>query len=412
MKLSRQPEVNIGMIGHVDHGKTTLTKTLTGEWTDRHSEEIKMGISIKLGYADAMFYKCPQCMPSVCYSTKSKCRICGSKTERLRAVSFVDAPGHETLMAIMISGAALMDGAILLIAANEPCPQPQTKEHLTVLNLIGAKNIVIVQNKIDLMTENECKIHYEQIKKFVKGTSAEGSPIIPISAHHDINIDVLIEAIEKYIPTPERESSKPARAYIARSFDINKPGTKPRDLKGGVLGGSLIWGKLKIADELEIRPGIAVGGKKGSKREPIFTKVETLISGGKKFKRLTSGGLIGIGTTLDPSLTKSDGLTGNVAGIPGSLPPVWNELNLEIHLLERLVGSSEGEKIGDIKIRENLMLSVGTTITVGNVTALHKKNIDVTLRIPVCADVGERVAISRRFTGRWHIIGYGVISSE
>jgi translation initiation factor 2 subunit 3 len=153
MSLPRQPEVNIGMIGHVDHGKTTLTQRLTGKWTDVHSEEIKRGISIKLGYADAAFYKCPKCKEPQCYCTKNKCPICSSATELLRVVSFVDSPGHETLMAVMLSGAAIMDGAVLVIAANEPCPQPQTREHLAALDIVGTKNIIIVQNKIDLVSE-------------------------------------------------------------------------------------------------------------------------------------------------------------------------------------------------------------------------------------------------------------------
>ena len=233
--LPKQPEVNIGMIGHVDHGKTTLTQRLTGKWTDEHSEEIKRGISIKLGYADTAFYKCPSCPEPQCYTTKETCPYCGSKTELLRAVSFLDAPGHETLMAVMLSGASLMDGAVLLIAANEPCPQPQTREHLMAMEIAGIKNIVIVQNKIDLVSEKQALKHYEQIKEFVKGTCAEDAPIIPISAHHDINIDVLIKAIEEKIPTPKRDLSKDPLMYVARSFDINKPGSRPKDLKGGVI---------------------------------------------------------------------------------------------------------------------------------------------------------------------------------
>jgi translation initiation factor 2 subunit 3 len=222
MSVPSQPEVNIGMIGHVDHGKTTLTQRLTGKWTDEHSEEIKRGISIKLGYADAAFYKCPNCKEPQCYCAKDKCPVCGSKTQLLRVVSFVDAPGHETLMAIMLSGAAIMDGAILVIAANEPCPQPQTREHLTALDIAGTKNIVIVQNKIDLVTEKNAIKNYEQILKFVKGTCAEGAPIIPVSAHQNINIDVLIKALQDRIPTPKRDLNVDPIMYAARSFDINK----------------------------------------------------------------------------------------------------------------------------------------------------------------------------------------------
>ena len=199
MKVQKQPEINIGMIGHVDHGKTTLTKALSGEWTDRHSEEVKRGISIRLGYADVSFYKCPNCEGAAAYSTKTKCPNCGSETEYLQSVSFVAAPGHETLMATMLSGAALMDGAILLVAANERCPQPQTKEHLMALSIIGIDKIIIVQNKIDIVTREEAVENFKQIKEFVKGTIAENAPIIPISANSGVNIDMLIQAIEENI---------------------------------------------------------------------------------------------------------------------------------------------------------------------------------------------------------------------
>ena len=245
MSFPKPPEVNIGMIGHVDHGKTTLTQRLTGKWTDEHSEELKRGISIRLGYADAAFYKCQTCDDPACYSTQKTCPNCKGKTELLRVVSFVDAPGHETLMATMLSGAAIMDGALLVIAANEVCPQPQTREHLMALEIIGAKRIIIVQNKIDLVSEEDAVKNYEQIVKFVKGTCAESAPIIPVSAHHDINIDVLIKTMEEHIPTPKRDMEKPPLMYVARSFDVNKPGTKLSELKGGVVGGSLLQGTLK-----------------------------------------------------------------------------------------------------------------------------------------------------------------------
>ncbi len=201
----KKPEVNIGMVGHVDHGKTTLVKSLSGVWTDQHSEEVKRGISIRLGYADATFRKCPNCPAPDAYSVEEKCPHCGTETEVLRTVSFVDSPGHETLMATMLCGAAIMDGAVLVISANEPCPQPQTKEHLMALNITGIKKIVIVQNKIDLMTREEVMEHYRQIKDFIKGTVAENAPIVPISAQQNLNVDMVIQAIEETIPTPPRD---------------------------------------------------------------------------------------------------------------------------------------------------------------------------------------------------------------
>ncbi len=399
------PEINIGMIGHVDHGKTTLTKALSGVWTDRHSEEIKRGISIRLGYADAVFRKCPKCKEPQCYTISEKCKYCGSKTKPLKMVSFVDAPGHETLMATMLSGAALMDGAILVIAANEPCPQPQTKEHLMALDIIGVRNIVIVQNKIDLVDKDRVLENYKEIKEFIKGTIAEGSPIIPVSAQHGANIDVLIQEILRRIPTPKRDPKKPARMYVARSFDVNKPGTLPEELKGGVLGGSLIQGTLKVGDEIEIKPGIKSDGE----YVPLRTEIASLVHGGKKVKKVTPGGLVGIGTKLDPSYTKSDGLSGSLVGIPGTLPPTLYEFLFEVHLLQRVVGTKEELEVEKIKTGEPLMLNVGTATTVGVVKSARENEAEVRLKIPVCAEKGARIAISRRIGARWRLIGYGIL---
>ncbi len=409
MSLPRPPELNIGMIGHVDHGKTTLTQRLTGKWTDEHSEEIKRGISIKLGYADAAFYKCPVCDEPQCYTTKKKCPICGSPTELLRTVSFVDAPGHETLMAIMLSSAAIMDGAILVIAANEPCPQPQTREHLTALDISGIKNIIIVQNKVDLVNEKKAMQNYEQIKEFIKGTCAEDAPIIPISAHHDINIDVLIQAIQEYIPTPSRDLDKPPRMYIARSFDVNKPGTRPKDLKGGVIGGSIIQGVLKKGEKIEIAPGREIEEEGKKKIEPIYTVIDSLFTGGIAVDEATPGGLVGIGTLLDPMLTKSDSFSGKVVGRPGELPETLYSFHLTVHLLKRVVGTLEEKVVEPIKTNEPLMLTIGTATTVGVVTESHPDGIKVNLKLPVCAEEGQRIAISRKIDGRWHLIGYGEI---
>ncbi|MDH7509138.1 MAG: translation initiation factor IF-2 subunit gamma [Methanomassiliicoccales archaeon] len=410
MIVPQQPEVNIGMIGHVDHGKTTLTKALTGEWTDRHSEEIKRGISIRLGYADVAFYKCRSCEPPAAYTNDKTCKHCGGEAEFLRAVSFVDAPGHETLMATMLSGAALMNGALLLVAANERCPQPQTKEHLMALTIIGVDRIIVVQNKIDLVTKEEALENYRQIRSFVKGTIAENAPIIPVSAHHDVNIDKLIETIEKYIPTPKFDASKPARMYVARSFDINIPGSSPEELKGGVLGGSLIQGQLELGDEIEISPGRKIEGSGGKTSwEPLTTTVVSLHAGGTPLEKAKPGGLIAIGTKLDPSLTKSDGLTGRMVGKPGTLPPVLSKFTMSTHLLERVVGSAEDLVVENIRTNEPLMLSVGTATTVGIVVSARETTCEVSLKIPVCAEPNQRVAISRKISGKWRLIGYGII---
>lgn len=409
MKVPTQPETNIGMVGHVDHGKTMLTKALTGEMTDRHSEEVKRGISIRLGYADVAFYKCKDCEGPECYTNQPTCPNCKGDCELLRSVSFVDAPGHETLMATMLSGAAIMNGALLLVAANEKCPQPQTREHLMALSIIGVDKIIVVQNKIDIVSAEEAKQNYKEIQEFVKGTIAEKAPIIPISAHHDVNIDMLIEAIELKIPTPKWDRSKPARMYIARSFDINVPGTKIEKLKGGVIGGSLIQGRLSVGDEVEIMPGRKVEAGSKSTWEPIHTKVRSLYAGGLSLEHVGPGGLIAIGTGLDPSFTKSDSLVGRIAGVPDYLPPVVNDLTFETTLMKRVVGVTSELAVDNLKTNEPLMLSIGTATTVGVVTSGRSDSAEVSLKIPVCIEKGQRVAISRRIAGKWRLIGYGVM---
>jgi len=409
MKKSTRPEVNIGMVGHVDHGKTTLTQALSGVWADTHSEEIKRGISIRLGYADTSFYKCPNCEVPKSYSTTQKCKHCGEKAEFLRSVSFVDAPGHETLMATMISGAAIMDGAILLIAADEKCPQPQTEEHLKALEIAGVKDIIVVQNKIDLVTGEQAVQNYNEIKEFLKGTIAENAPIIPVSAHHDVNIDVLIGAIQNHLKTPQRSDEGDPFMYIARSFDVNKPGTPVENLLGGIVGGSLLRGKIKSGDALEIRPGIKREEFGKETYKALTIKVTSLLSGKKKHKELTPGGLAGIGTNSDPSVMKSDNLKGMVIGTEKSLPPVVSKITLEVNLLKRIVGSKQNVTVEKIKTGLPLMLTIGTTNTVGVVTSERKNIADLALKMPVCASTDQRVAISRMVGNRWHLVGYGVI---
>jgi translation initiation factor 2 subunit 3 len=405
--LPCQPVVNIGTIGHVDHGKTTLVQALTGVWASRHSEELKRGITIKLGYADMPIYKCPKCEPPKNLSMKPVCPACGSKAVFARAISFVDAPGHEALMATMLSGAAIMDGVILVIAADEPCPQPQTREHLAAADVTGIKNIIIAQNKIDIVDEKRAHQSHAEIKNFVKGTAAEDAPIIPISAQRGINMDILLQAMEQFIPTPKRDENKPPFMYVVRSFDTNKPGTTIDTLEGGVLGGTIIQGTFKVGDELEIRPGIAAEGK--STHTPLFSEIVTLQAGGKNVEEAHCGGLVGVGTLLDPSYSKADGLTGNIAGKVGMLPPTLSELTLQAQILDRAVGTKELAKIDEVTMNETLLLHVGAAITVGKVASIRKGNVLIKLTRPVCAQTTSRVALSRKIGGRWRLIGFGMI---
>lgn len=399
------PEINIGIAGHVDHGKTTLTYAITGKWTMQHSEELKRGITIRLGYADSQISKCEKCKRFV-FGTK--CTACSSAAAPVRAFSIVDAPGHETLMAVMLAGAAIIDGAILVVAANESVPQPQTAEHLMALKVLGIKNIIIVQNKVDTVTKEAAIENYKQIKKFVAETLGAEVPIIPISGQRGANLDLLAEAVQEFIPTPKRQEGDPTM-LVARSFDINKPGAEIAKLIGGVLGGAIVRGRFKVGDKIELRPGMKTE-KKGGQVEwkPITTTITGISAGSQLVKEKGPGGSVAISTTLDPAICKADAFVGAVVGLPEKLPPVANALDLQVSLFDYVIGTKEKLKIEPFKQYEPLMLNIGTATTVGIVQGAGKK-MKLILKRPVVVQKGDKVAIARQVQSRWHLVGYGIV---
>lgn len=391
-------ELNVGVVGHIDHGKTTLLSRLTGRFTDTHSEELKRGITIKLGYADMTIYKDGNNFNAQ------------KKGIPFRYISFIDAPGHEMLMATMLSGAAIIDAAILVIAANEGI-KPQTKEHFIALQAKKIKNIIIVQNKIDLVSKEQALKNYKDIKNFVKGTIAENSLIIPVSAQQEINIDKIIEELAK-LEIPKRETDSEPIFLVARSFDINRPGTEIKNLKGGVLGGILKKGKLKIGDEIEIKPGLNVKKAHQQTYQTLTTKILSLHKGNTSVKEVAPGASISIETELDPFLTKADSLTGCLVSTKGVLPEISHKIKIKFELFKEVLGMAEHKKVEAIKTKEMLMLSANTTITVGSVEKLANEAIELSLNIPVVALKGDNVGIARNINGHWRLIGWGEIIGE
>eukprot|EP00775_Hariotina_reticulata_P008037 gene8037-8232_t len=420
--ISRQATINIGTIGHVAHGKSTVVKAISGVQTVRFKNELERNITIKLGYANAKIYKCPSCERPSCYraygSSKEDsppCDQCGGPMQLIRHVSFVDCPGHDILMATMLNGAAVMDGALLLIAANESCPQPQTSEHLAAVEIMRLKDIIILQNKIDLVTESVAQNQHEAIQKFIQGTIADGAPVVPISAQLKYNVDVVCEFIEKRIPVPVRDFVSPPQMIVIRSFDVNKPGSEVDELKGGVAGGSILQGVLKMGQEIEVRPGIITKDSEGRvKCIPIYSRIVSLFAEQNELQFAVPGGLIGVGLTVDPTLTRADRLVGQVLGEVGALPDVFSELEVNFFLLRRLLGvrSKEGEKqskVTKLSKGEVLMLNIGSMCTGARVLAVKHDLAKLQLTSPVCTKEGEKVALSRRVEKHWRLIGWGQI---
>jgi len=389
------PELNIGVVGHIDHGKTTLLNQLTGKFTDTHSEELKRGITIKLGYADMTIYK-----DGNNYNIKKK----GTAQ---RYVSFIDAPGHEMLMATMLSGAAIIDAAILVIAANEGI-KPQTREHFMALQAKKINNIIVVQNKIDLVSKEQALKNYKEIKEFLKGSLSENAPIIPVSAQQGINIDKILEELCK-LKIPERDATNKPVFLIARSFDINKPGTEIKNLKGGVLGGILRKGKLKVGNEIEIKPGLSIKKANQQIYETLTTKILSLHKGNQLVKEVSPGASISIETELDPFLTKADSLTGCLVSTKGNLPEINYVIKIKANLFKEVLGTAEHKKVEPIKTKEMLMLSVNTTITVGIIEKISGDELELSLNIPIVSLKGDNVGIARNIQGHWRLIGFGEI---
>ncbi|KAH3746189.1 eukaryotic translation initiation factor 2 subunit 3 [Pelomyxa schiedti] len=425
MVISRQATINIGTIGHVAHGKSTVVKALSGVQTVRFKSELERNITIKLGYANAKIYKCsnPACPRPGCYRSYGSFKEdtplceqtgCGHRMQLMRHVSFVDCPGHDILMATMLNGAAVMDAALLLIAGNEPCPQPQTSEHLAAVEIMKLKHIIILQNKVDLIKESQAQEQHQQIVNFVQGTVADGAPIIPISAQLKYNIDVICEEICKKIPVPTRNFMVPSRLIVIRSFDVNRPGALVKDLVGGVAGGSIVQGVLKIGDEIEVRPGIVQKDAKGfCVCTPIMSRVVSLHAEENDLQFAVPGGLIGVGTKIDPTLCRADRLVGQVLGAVGKLPDIFTELEINFFLLRRLLGvKAEGDRqfrVSRLEKGEVLMVNIGSTNTGCRVLGVKQDLAKVLLLNPVCTLLGEKLALSRRIDKHWRLIGWGKI---
>jgi len=406
--IRNQPSVNIGIIGHVAHGKSTFTKSMSGVKTQKFSSEQERNITIHIGYANTKIWldKNENLHTSKSDVTELKDED-GDNMTLVRHISFVDCPGHEAFMSNMISGSAIMDSCVLVIASNDKIPQPQTYEHLQAVQNVNIKDFIVLQNKVDLIDEDENNTVYKSIQSFINNTSAENAQIIPSSIQNGVNKEEILKALVQ-LPIYERNINDPVRMIIIRSFDINKAHTGFDSIKGGVVGGSLISGLLKEDDVIELRPGFIVKGDNDTyKFRPIISTVRSLQSDTSKMNYALPGGLVGICLDVDPSITKSNGMIGQMLGNIGTLPDVYSAIKLEYDELKRYDNVDE-----TFKTNEDLLISINAMNI--NCKIHSKKNsknwIKVLLDKPVCVLKDQKVAIFKNLRNRWLLVAKAVIT--
>lgn len=388
-----QPTINIGCLGHVSHGKSTIVKVLSNTATGRFQNEKKRNMTIKLGYANIKIFQCPTCPEPRCYqSTNSSCielicKHCQSPTQLIRHFSFVDAPGHHELITTMVSGSCILDGVLLVIASNETCPSPQTEEHYELVkNKAFAKNLIVVQNKLDLVSKEDAVKNKNQILNFLGCTRLAHSHrqdqqdqqdqdqeqeqeqiIIPVSAVKKLNLDLICQSLVKNIPIPERDLKLNPKMNIVRSFDINKPGTLIKNLEGGVVGGSLVQGVLKPNDLVTLSP------------LNIQARIISLYSDETKLESAIPGGLIAVQLDINPCLAKNNKLVGQILG-----DPVRSAKKMKLKLTKIL---------SNLKKNDNISICVNSDKVNAKIIRIRNDEIRVILERKICAEYDLEVII-------------------
>ena len=302
--------VIVGTAGHIDHGKTTLVKALTGTDTDRLKEEKERGITIELGFARLE-------LPSKV------------------SVGVIDVPGHERFIKNMVAGVAGVDIVALVIAADEGV-MPQTKEHLEICQLLGVKHGLVVLTKIDMVDEEWLELVTDDIKEFLKGTFLENAPICPVSAVTGEGIEELLRVLDELVSSvPGKEMKGPFRLPIDRSFTMKGFGT--------VVTGTAISGNIQVGDEVVIYP-------KG-----LNSRIRTIQIHGRE----STSAMPGLRTALNlQGITKDEVKRGMVVATPDSLRPSYL-IDLEFYYLK------SAQK--PLKHRTPVRLHVGTAEVIGRI---------------------------------------------
>jgi translation initiation factor 2 subunit 3 len=394
--IELQPIINIGMLGSVSDGKSTTVHSLTGIKTQRHSNEMKRNITIKPGYANMKIYK------------DEDDELNTVNGELVHHVSFIDCPGHYQLIVTMMSCIRLMDGIILVVSAAEPIDKkPQLIQHIMAIKMSGIKNVIVLLNKLDLVKKTVAKERYNDLCKVLKKYEINPKVIIPVSMNHKIGVDNLLKNIMKFMgPNIDRQSEKPL-FMISRSFDVNHVNIKYNDIVGGVIGGSLIGGNFKVGDEIEILPGIISKNQEGEIiYKPHYTTITSLKSETTELESICPGGLIGIGTTIDPFYCKNDSMIGMIGGLKGSMPSVYTEITMNYN--EIVFDDYQWNKYNCMLIT----IIVGTNSIDGKIIRFDEKYIKVKLNKPACIPLDSIIILCNKTHDAFHISAYGYMENH
>lgn len=385
-----QPIVNIGMLGSVSDGKSTTVHSLSGVKTQRHSSEMKRNITIKPGYANMKIYK-----DEDGYNVKESGEV-------VHHISFIDCPGHYQLIVTMMSNIKLMDGIILVVSAAEPIEKkPQLLQHIAAIRLSKIKNVIVLLNKLDLVTKKVAMERYNALVNVLTQNDIEPKRIIPVCMNHMIGVDMVLESIMEFMPPREREIDVDPLFMASRSFDVNHPNVPYTDIVGGVVGGSVLRGQFKVGDMIEICPGIITNKNGTVEWEPHHTTITSIKSDTTDLQNALPGGLIGIGTDIDPYYCKNDMMAGQMIGLKGKMPPTVLSITIQF---EKIDFDYDWEP----KLGSYITVITGTYCGDGKIIDYNDDDIlTITLQKPVCIDKDNMIILCEKTRDAFHIVGCG-----
>ena len=418
--INNQPIMNIGMLGSVADGKSTCVLKLTGTKTQRHSNEMKRNITIKPGYANLKIW---EDQDGNLHSTNSKPKTYQTKSKEdcklVHHLSFVDCPGHHELILTMLGSINLMSGVIVVVSAAEPISKkPQLLQHLAAVKIakfdrvsLGsdgfASRVIVILNKLDLVSKEVALERKHELEKLLRKLDIRPKVIIPTCLNKKIGVEWVLHEIMNVFPPQLTKNDilmnkKQLHFGVTRSFDVNRSGIMYNQVIGGVIGGSLLSGNLESGTRIEIRPGIIGKTRDGQMNcIPIKTTVLSIQSDKEKLMKISSGGLMALGTDIDPFYCKDDNLAGNYIGLEGDMPHVYNSIEMNCILTNDFDGDWE-PKNNDI-----VNLQIGTLSIDSKVKRFNKETIEFLLSRPVCVNEGSLILISIKRNKSIRLVGYG-----